>query len=394
MKYPQLARALGRWYPDNWDAHGARSDDVLQRALQATSSAELRSIRRELDELRASGICEPQLSDVVRYEMDCYVAPEREGLDMSGWLERVSDAVRRQVQALDAAPIDELFQQAVDALDRGDESALRQLLAQHPRLARERLHAPGTWLREQVGNALDGFFRAPYLLWFVAEDPPRRGRLPSNIAELAQLIVAAARRGGAVQEQVDYALRLVSWSWIARDSGVQIPLIDVLLAAGATPHGNPDNALVNGNIAAAEHLVQRGAEVTLGTAACLERWDDVARLAPHSAPPVLQFALVLAALNGRAEAVARLLGHGADPHEPSRELYAHGTPLHHAVCSGSLETVDVLLAAGASLDAQDSIHHGTPIGWAEYYAEQHAGSERGTRYAEIAAHLKERKSTK
>jgi peptide-methionine (S)-S-oxide reductase len=308
---------------------------------------------------------------------------------MAPWISHLSDAVRRRVQTLDAAQLDLLFQQALTALDKGDATALQQLLARHPQLTRERLNQPGAWLREQVGSALDGFFRAPYLLWFVAEDPPRRGRLPDNIAELARLIIAAARRNsGRVQEQLDHALRLVSWSWIARDANVQIPLIDVLVDAGADPHGNPDNALVNGNWAAAEHLVARGAQLTLSSAMCLERWDDAARLVAESTPATRQLALVLAALNGRTQAVARLLSYGVDVNEPSSELYSHGAPLHHAVGSGSLATVQVLVEAGASIDREDTIYHGTPIDWAEYYGEQHAGSVRAQQYAAIAAYLR------
>lgn len=310
---------------------------------------------------------------------------------MAPWISHLSDAVRRRVQTLDAAHLDLLFQQALAAMDRGDAQALQQLLARHPELSRERLSRPGAWLREQIGSALDGFFRAPYLLWFVAEDPPRRGQLPANIAELARSIIDAARRNsGRVQEQIDHALRLVSWSWVARDANVQIPLIDVLIDAGADPHGNPDNALVNGNHAAAEHLVRRGAQLTLSTALCLERWEEGARLASEAAPPARQLALVLAALNGRAEAVARLLAYGVDVNEPSSELYSHGAPLHHAVCSGSLETVQVLVDAGASIERADTVYHGTPIDWAEYYREQHAGSARAQQYAAIAAYLRSR----
>ena len=210
--------------------------------------------------------------------------------------------------------LDALFREAVSAIDAGDREALEDLLVAHPELVRERLDAPGTWLREQVGDALDGFFRRPWLLWFVAEDPVRNGRLPDNIAAIAGAIVDAARREGveSLPEQLDTALRLVSWSWIARECGVQIPLIDVLADAGAALDGNPDNALVNGNRAAAEHLVGRGARLTLGTALCLERWEDVGRLAPDATDREKQFALVLAALNGKAEALRRILPLGVE----------------------------------------------------------------------------------
>src|SRR5690242_8300326 len=178
--------------------------------------------------------------------------------------------------------LSEEFQRAVSAIDAGDVRELEQLVAVNPALVRERLTAPGAWLRDTVGSALDGFFQRPYLLWFVAEDPVRNGRLPGNIADVTRVIVRAAQREGVetLREQIDAALRLVSSSWIARDCHVQIALIDVLIDAGAALDSNAENALVNGNFAAAEHLVARGAPVSLATALCLRRWDDVGRLGP------------------------------------------------------------------------------------------------------------------
>jgi hypothetical protein len=268
----------------------------------------------------------------------------------------------------DSQTLDALFQRAVSAIDAGDVSGLEQFVALNPRLVRERLNAPGAWLRDKVGNALDGFFQRPYLLWFVAEDPVRNGQLPSNIADVTRAIIRAAEREGVetLREQVDYALRLVSWSWIARDCNVQIGLIDVLIDAGAALDGNPENALVNGNFAAAEHLVARGAPVSLASALCLARWDDVRRLGPTASAEDKQFGLVLAALKGKAEALAKVIGLGVDLNAPCANLYSHATALHHAVYSGSLDAVKVLVEAGAGLDTKDAIYEGTPLGWAEY----------------------------
>jgi hypothetical protein len=132
-----------------------------------------------------------------------------------------------------------LFRDAVSAIDAGDLPAVERLLAENPELVRERLTSPGAWLRDKVGDALDGFFREPYLLWFVAEDPVRNGKLPTNIAAIAGAIIRAAERErvASLPEQIAYALRLVCWSWISRECGVQIQLIDVLLDAGASPDG-------------------------------------------------------------------------------------------------------------------------------------------------------------
>jgi hypothetical protein len=289
--------------------------------------------------------------------------------------------------------MDTLFHEAVTAIDAGDIPTLERLLSTHPQLVRERLDTPGDWLREKVGNALEGFFQRPYLLWFVAEDPVRNGKLPPNIAEVARTIIQAAQREGveSLQEQLDYALSLVSWSWIARECGVQIALLDVLVDAGASLGGNANNALVNGNVAAAEHLVERGATLTLPTALCLERWDDVERLASTASAREKQFSLVMSALNGKSESVARMLAFGADPNTPSEDLYSHATALHHAVCSGSLDTVKRLVEAGADLEAKDTAFQGTPLGWAAHFEEQHAHDERREQYATIAAYLHEKK---
>ena len=288
--------------------------------------------------------------------------------------------------------LDAQFRDAVSAIDAGDVDRLERLIAANPALVRDRLESPGNWLREKVGRALDGFFQRPYLLWFVAEDPVRNGRLPANIAAVARAIIDAARRNGApnLQEQLDYALTLVSWSWIAQQSGVQIELIDVLVDAGAVTDGNPANALVNGHFAAAEHLVKRGAKLTLPVALCLGRWDDVDRLLPTATEEQKRFSFVLSALNGKADALRRMIRAGVDVNAPSKDLYSHGTPLHHAVCSGSLEAVKVLVDAGAGLDTTDSAWGGTPLGWAEHYLGEGKGDARGKEYAEITAYLRAR----
>jgi peptide-methionine (S)-S-oxide reductase len=289
----------------------------------------------------------------------------------------------------ESADLDSLFERAVTAIDAGGEAALRELLAEHPELATTRLTHPGEWLRQQVGRALDEFFREPYLIWFVAEDPTRNGTLPANITRILQIIIEEIRRVGAptLQEQLDTTLPLVCWSGVAAESGVQLELIDILLDAGAVPAANANNALVNGHIAAAERLIERGGTLTLATALCLGRWDDVSRLNAEATEAQRQFAFVLAALNGKAEGLRRMIQSGVNVNAPSAELYAHGSPLHHAVCSGSLEAVQVLVTAGADVDQQDSAWNGTPLGWAEHYVEN-APPERVAAYRAIGDYLR------
>jgi len=145
---------------------------------------------------------------------------------------------------------------------------------------------------------------------------------------------------------------------------------------------------VNGNVDAAEHLVRRGAPITLPAALVLGRWDDADRLLASANDEQKQFTVVLAALNGRAEALRRMVRAGADVNTRSAHLYSHGTPLHHAVSSGSLEAVKVLVEAGADVAAKDSAWGGTPLGWAEYYIGEH--NDGISRYFQIAEYLRTR----
>ena len=85
------------------------------------------------------------------------------------------------------------------------------------------------------------------------------------------------------------------------------------------------------------------------------------------------------ATRGRAEALAKVIALGVDLNAPCADLYSHATALHHAVHSGSLEAVTILVDAGAALDARDTVYGGTPLGWAEY-----------GRQAEIAEYLRTR----
>jgi ankyrin repeat protein len=96
-----------------------------------------------------------------------------------------------------------------------------------------------------------------------------------------------------------------------------------------------------------------------------------------------QYALVLAALNGKADALRRILPLDVDLNAPSPDLFSHATALHHAVWSGSLDAVRVLVDAGADLTAKDRAWQGTPLNWAE-----HSENE------EIASYLKEREKTR
>jgi peptide-methionine (S)-S-oxide reductase len=287
--------------------------------------------------------------------------------------------------------LDRRFESAVRAIDAGDLAALERELAEFPALAHQRLEQPGEWLRRQIGPALEGFLKAPYLLWLLTEDAPRTRRLATNVGALARAIIDRARAEGAasLRHMVDSTLHFAVCSPIGRDDGRQLALLDVLVDAGADLDGAPMQAMICGNEAAAEHLLARGAPLNLQAAVCLGRWEELARLAPVASVGTRQMALALAALNGKTEGLRRLLPFGVELNDYSTGFYTHATPVHHAVWSGVLEAVQLLVEAGARLDFKDKAYGGTPLGWAEH-ALSSGATDPTRQYAEIAAWLRER----
>ena len=144
---------------------------------------------------------------------------------------------------------------------------------------------------------------------------------------------------------------------------------------------------MNANFEAAAHLLRRGAPLSLSSAVCLGQFDETARLAASADDREKQFALVLCALNGKPESLRRMIGFGADVNRRSKNLHSHATPLHHAVGSGNLEAVKVLLEAGAKLDVKDTAWNGTPLDWANHYVREAKDEDLGKPYRQIADYL-------
>ena len=279
---------------------------------------------------------------------------------------------------------DALFWEAVTALDAGDAEALKQLLADNPALAGKRLDQPD-----------EGYFKQPYLLWFVADNPIRRGKLPSNIVTITTSIIDVIRGSdpGSLQFQIDYTLGLVATGRIPKECGVQAQLINVLIDAGARP-GNGVGALAHGNPEAARQLIERGGGMTLAAAAGLGLEEEVIRLLPQADKEEKQLALVVAAFYGRSAMLPLFMTPDVDLNAyPVRGsgFHSHATALHQAVWSGSLETVKVLVDAGADMNLPDLVYQGTPLGWALHMMEELKSDENAVeRWASIADYLRKR----
>jgi peptide-methionine (S)-S-oxide reductase len=123
----------------------------------------------------------------------------------------------------------------------------------------------------------------------------------------------------------------------------------------------------------------------------LGRWADAERLARTATLEEKQDAFVQAALLGNAEALRRMLALGVEPTTVSRRNQSHGTALHHAVWSGSLDAVKVLVEAGADLMRRDTIYDATPLGWAKYgqQVQNDEADASKKQYTQIAAYLRE-----
>ena len=110
------------------------------------------------------------------------------------------------------------FRRAVDLIDAGDVEGLRSHLQQPPKLVHQHVSFEG-------GN----YFRNPTLLEFVAENPVRHGKLPSNIVDAAKVILDA----GPLRPALNETLGLVATGCVPRECRVQSPLIDLLCEYGA-----------------------------------------------------------------------------------------------------------------------------------------------------------------
>ena len=144
-------------------------------------------------------------------------------------------AVARRSKAADKAAIvavldrdridDPSFRAAVKALQRGDAARLGRLIDAEPRLLRERILGPEAYRKATRFQ----YFRDPKLFWFIANNPTLMKRMPDNMVEVAETMIAR----GVEQADLDYALELVMTSALAREQGLQGPLIACLAKAGA-----------------------------------------------------------------------------------------------------------------------------------------------------------------
>ncbi len=183
----------------------------------------------------------------------------------------------------------------MDLPDAGDLEGLRAHLRAHPNLVHERVLFEG-------GH----YFQNPSLLEFIAENPIRHGKVPTNVVELAKLILDAGAKHD--QATLDETLALVCSGRVLREFEVQIPLLDLLCDYGADPNrGCPARTASSKQRTL---CFRRGARLDLPVAAALGRVEDGRRLLLSANPEDRHRALALSAQFGHTEIVHMLLDAG------------------------------------------------------------------------------------
>ncbi len=274
------------------------------------------------------------------------------------------------IELLDRPVIrDRSFRAAVTALQGGDAPGLARLLDDEPRLLRERVIEPDCYREASRPQ----YFRDPKLFWFVANNPTLMKRMPDNIVEIAGLMIDR----GVDKADLDYALELVMTSSPAREQGLQIPLLERLIQAGATPTAQAiDTTLAHRELVPILALLEAGHPVTATIAAALGRIDQLEGLLGDASADDVQRALGMAVINGHTEAARLALDAGADVNG-FLPVHRHSTSLHQAAIDENLELMDLLVTHGARTDIADTLWNSTPLGWA-----MHQGKGRAQAYLE------------
>jgi ankyrin repeat protein len=339
----------------DWAARWAHAIAVLENR-QITPA-----IRRQIDE-QAERMEQAWFKKSKERASRCLLADAQyfvaRGHGFASWLKF---AQHLEALARATSPVSQ-FETAADAIISGDSATLKQLLNENPTLthARSTREHRSTLLHYVSANGIEDF----------------RQKTPKNIVEIARLLLIAGAEVNAESDAYrgrSTPLGLTATSCHPEHAGVQLPLMELLIAHGAALDGADGFSAVNaclhnGRGQAAEFLANRGARLDLEGAAGMGRLDMVksffhedGSLQSPATQQQLNDGFAWACEFGRISVVEFLLQRGM---EVDAKL-PHGgqTGLHWAAYGGHLDTVKLLLDRGAPIDVKEERFGGTPLAW-------------------------------
>ena len=272
---------------------------------------------------------------------------------------------------------------ALTAIRDGDSRRLAQLLDAEPSLVRAEVGAGGSLLGEvaqpdvfgtRLSHALGVDRRCVELLIERGSDLDG----PLNLAacfdrlELVEILLAAGAKVDA---------RGI-WGITPLETGIYHASrhsVDALAAVEIVPLA-PWTAAGAGRIDMLERFLDDHGDLTAAAYEHRPNPADVGWLhrlpAVENPQDVLDEALVHAAQNDRPEAVAWLLEHDANPNAGP---YQGCGALHLAAAFGSLDSVRLLIDAGAEIDRRNQFNGDNALGWAEYVLARERPGDRRVR---------------
>lgn len=248
-----------------------------------------------------------------------------------------------------------------DVLDSGDVARLSQFLAAHPEMATTRM-AP--W---------DGHPRGADVLGYLAMVRFHRRRLglPDQLdtgAMAAALIAAGAPVDGRPDDRETPLITAASYgdAEVARvlvDAGADVNAVSTPDSGGVPSGSALQHAAVYGMTGVLDVLVEAGVRITslemAAAAGDIDRWP----LARFSRQSRIR-ALVFAADHERLDVLDTLVAFGTPVNEPDAEWQR--LPLHIAAGNGRAAAVERLLTHGADPTVVDPTHHRTALEWCDH----------------------------
>jgi hypothetical protein len=259
------------------------------------------------------------------------------------------------------------FEEAVEAIVAGDENKLRSLLQKNPGLVTARsIRWHGSQLIHYVGaNGVEDF----------------RQKTPPNSTEILKLLLDAGADVNATAGMYgggSTTFGLVSTSIWPSKAGLMVPLLETLLKAGAHIGGEDGsavtNCLANGRPESADALVRYGAKLNLEGAAgtgglevVRSYFNEDGSLKDEAHREQMEKGFMWACEFGQTAVIEFLLDKGFEIDKQVDGMAG----LHWAVLGAHIDTVNLLIDRGASLENVNK-YGGTVLGsalWAVIHSD-------------------------